>query len=324
MSSSTSSSRLSLRARGLRVALFVAAALLLFEAGARYSLLPGTADLSRYHSYPARARALVAAAAPSIVFVGNSVTDRVRLDVIRSEWKRLTGKSPAVDKFIAYYSNLETWYRISDHYFWKRGLKPDLVVVTYYEGNGLADSPSQDIGNLAQYFTGPEDRATLFARDLQTLEERVDYLLSSLSEAFGARDRIRVATLNVIPGYQPFATETNAINFEHEKLKSMHASGPVKTFRTLGAFLERARAAGVKVCFVAAPSRPRDGRPSPYVISPLARKMIAEAGMLHLDLRRMEGLTADMYKDNVHVNSKGVPVYTQKLALALHDAWKHQ
>jgi hypothetical protein len=324
MSSSTSSSDRSPRARGLRVGLLVAAALLLIELGARLSVLPGTADLSRYGSFAARARALVASPDPSIVFVGNSVTDRVRLDLVRQEWQALTGKSPKIDKFVAYYSNLETWYRISEHYFWKQGLKPDLIVVTYYEGNGLADSPSQDIGNLAQYFTGPEDRARLFAQDLRTLSERFDYLLSSFSEAYGARDRIRVAVLNAIPGYRPFATETNAVNFEHEKLRNTHATGPVKTFRTLGNFLEQARAAGVTVCFVASPSKPRDGRPAPYVISPLARKMIADAGMLHLDLRRMDGLTADMYKDNVHVNARGVPVYTKKLVLALHQAWKPQ
>jgi hypothetical protein len=50
--------------------------------------------------------------------------------------------------------------------------------------------------------------------------------------------------------------------------------------------------------------------------------MIAEAGMLHLDLRVMDELSADMYKDNVHLNARGQPIYTRRLARELNKAWQ--
>jgi lysophospholipase L1-like esterase len=322
MSSSTSSSRLSPRARGLRVALMVAAALLLIEWATRASVMPGTGDLARYGSFPERARTLAASPEPRIVFIGNSVTDRVRLDILRSEWQELTGEELTADKFVAYYSNLATWYRMSAQFFWKQELKPDLIVVTYYEGNLLADSEAMDVGNLALFFTGPEDRPSLFANDLTTVEQRTDYLLSSTSETFASRDRIRARLLNLIPGYRPFATATNALNFEHEKRLARTAPQPPRTFHTLASFLAGARESGVTVCFVASPSRPDNGPSDPYVISPKAREMIADAGMLHLDLRGMDSLSAAMYNDNVHLNARGRPVYTRKLARALNEAWK--
>ena len=77
-----------------------------------------------------------------------------------------------------------------------------------------------DVGNLALFFTDSDDRPTLFEYDLTSLEQRADYLLSSMSEVFAARDRIRDRTLNFLPGYRPFATATNTLNFQYEQRRS--------------------------------------------------------------------------------------------------------
>ena len=313
---------MSLRARALRIVLMLVAALLLLEWGTRATWVPGTSDLNRYRAFPENARSLVSAPGPSIAFVGNSVTDRVRLDMLRSEWQALTGNPLNADKFVAYYSNLTTWYWMSGQYFWKPGVKPDLIVVTYYEGNGLADSEILDVGNLALFYTDAADRPTLFAHDVKTLEHRVDYLLSSASQAFAARDRIRDRTLSFIPGYRPFATATNMLNFEYERRHDLGDARPTPTFNSLGRFLAGARQAGVQICFVAFPSRPKQTGPIHYIIEPKALEMIVEAGMLHLDMRDMDELTADMYKDNVHLNARGQPIYTRRFARELDRIWR--
>jgi len=227
-------------------------------------------------------------------------------------------------KFVAYYSNLTTWYWMSGQYFWDQGVTPDLVVLTYYEGNGLADSEVVDVGNLALFFTDGEDRASLFRYDLKTLEQRADYVLSSASEAFAARDRIRDRTLNFVPGYRSFATETNMRNFEYERRRNLQTVRPTPTFHTLERFLADARRAGITLCFVAFPSRPTNGDAVSYIIEPKALEMVARAGMLHLDMRRMDELPADMYKDNVHLNARGQPIYTRRFAQELSKVWRSQ
>ena len=298
------------------------AALLLLEWATREGRVPGTNDLTRYRAFPEKSRALVFSPAPRFAFIGNSVTDRIRLDDLRDEWQSLTGAPLSADKFITYYSNLTTWYWMSDQYFWERGLRPDLIVVTYYEGNGLADSEVIDAGNLALFFTDEEDRASLFRYDLKTLEQRADYMLSSASETFAARDRIRARALTRIPGYRPFAEATNTLNFEYELRHRPSAAKAAPTFNALRRFLAGARQAGVQVCFVASPSRSRSTGSSNYIIEPKALEMITEAGMLHLDLRGMDELSADMYKDNVHLNARGQPIYARRLARELSQAWK--
>jgi hypothetical protein len=322
MSSSTSSSESSRRVRALCIALMLVAAVLLLEWATRESWMPGTSDFKRYRDFPEKARKLVSAPGTRIAFIGNSVTDRIRVDDLSAEWRSLTGELLSAEKFVAYYSNLTTWYWMSDQYFWEPGLSPDLLVVTYYEGNGLADSDPLDVGNLALFFTDREDRPTLFKYDLKSLEQRADYLLSSKSEAFAARDRIRDRALNFLPGYRPFATTTNTLNFQYEQRQARGTEARRPTYKSLQRLLADARAAGVRLCFVASPSKPRGTGPVRYAIDPHSLKMIADAGMLHLDLRAIDGLSPDMYNDNVHLNPRGQPVYARRLARELNQAWK--
>ena len=321
MSSSTSSSEQLPRGRGWRIALLVMAALALIEWGTRAEVTPGTADLARYREFPEKARKLVAAPAPRIVFIGDSVADRVQPEVFADEWRRLTGKNPSVEKFIAYYSNISTWSRIYAQYFWKQHLAADVVVITLHENTVFADAEALDVGNLALFFTGPEDRDSLFQNELTSLAHRADYLLSSASHAFAARDRIRVRVLNLIPGYRDFATETNELNFEFQKRQFDPDPAPSKTYHALESLLAHASAAGVKICFVAFPMRPGPNGRKSYIISPTAIDRVHDSGMFFLDLRDMDVLTADMYSDNVHLNGKGQPVYSRKLARELHRIW---
>jgi hypothetical protein len=322
MSSFTSNSESTSRARAARIALLLVAALALVEWGTREQLVPGSSDQNRYYSFPGRAQSLVAAPAPRIALIGNSVTDRVALELLTSEWQDVTGEAVAVDKFVAYYSNLTTWYWMANEFFWKENLEPDLIVVTYYDEVGLADAPLMEVGTLAQFFTDPGDRPLLFAHDLKSVELRANYLLSSASLAFATTDRIRDRALNFIPGYRPFATTTNEFNFRHEQDRRRSMDKPAPTFDTLRRFVARARQKGVRVCFVAFRSRPGESGAATYGIHPEVLEVIADAGMVHLDLREMDELSADMYQDKVHLNARGQPLYTRRLARELTRIWQ--
>jgi len=318
MSSSTSSSETTLRWRALLIALMLVAALVLIEIATREALLPVSRDLDRLESFPVRARNLATAPAPRIAFIGDSVTDRVQLDQIQSEWASLTGNSVAVDKFVAYNSNLATWYWISEQFFLKQHLKPDLIVVTYYDAMGLGDSEMRDVGNLARFFTDPDDRPELFAYDLRTFRQRADYLLSTVSLGYAMRDRIRDRLLNLIPQYQRFARTTNDLNFKYEQEHPVSAAEPEPmTFHALRRFVTRARQEGVRVCFVAFRPRPGTSSSPAYGIRPETLDLIAGSGMLHLDLRHMEELSTEMYEDGVHLNELGMPLYNKRLAREL-------
>ena len=112
------------------------------------------------------------------------------------------------------------------------------------------------------------------------------------------------------------------LNFEYERRRRRAEARPAPTFNSLRRFLADARQADVTVCFVAFPSRPNSKGSVHYIIEPKSLEMIAEAGMLHLDLRIMDELPADMYQDNVHLNVRGQPIYARKFAQALSRVWR--
>ena len=321
MSSSTSSSRITLPGRTLRIALMFVAALVLIEIGTREAIVPVSRDLDRLRSFPDRARSLAKAPAPRIAFIGDSVTDRVEPELLKAEWEAATGHSLAVDTFVTYNSNLATWYWMSEQYFWKRDLKPDLIVVTYYDELGLADSQVRDVGNLARFFTDSDDRPSLFEHDLKTLRQRADYMLSLISLAYAMRDRIRDRTIHLIPQYGPFANTINEFNFQYEQ-EHVAPIGfdPAPTYDALRRFIARARQENVKVCFIAFQPRPDASGSPAYPIHAEVLDTIADAGMLHLDLRHLDELSTEMYEDSVHLNERGMPIYAKRLARELVQA----
>lgn len=323
MSSSTSGLDVAIgrRARAVRIALMLLVAVALLEGVTRLVLMPASKDLSRYDTYAARARDLVAAPAPRVALIGNSISERgVQLDMLRHEWQAQTGTPLSVDMFIAYGSGVNTWYWMVAQDFWKQNIKPDLLILTYH-GSRLTDSNPMDIGSIAQFFTDTGDRSALFEHDLTTLEHRVDYLLSSTSQTFATRDRIRERTLNLIPGYAAFTTASNAVNFNHEQRRESQGPKATYTYRAFHRFVERARLEGTQVCFVAFPMRPTEPDAVAYELESEVLDAISAAGMLHLDLRHMKGLSSAMYEDSFHLNAEGQPIYTRKLAEELAKVW---
>ena len=169
---------------------------------------------------------------------------------------------------------------------------------------GLADSQVMDVGNLARFFTDADDRPSLFEHDLKTFRQRADYMLSSVSLAYAMRDRIRDRTIHFIPRYRQFARTTNEFNFQYEQEHAPIAVDATPTYDALRRFLARARQEGVTVCFVAFRPRPETADSPAYAIDPKVLGMIADAGMLHLDLRHMDELSTEMYEDTVHLNER--------------------
>ncbi len=312
MSSSTSSSERKLA----KVALLVGAMLIALELVTRTLLVPTSRDLSRFVSYPADARALAAAPGERIALFGNSTTQAgidpdVLADVLGARWHTPV----ATRMFAADGAGIDVIHWMVEHSLASQDLLPDLLVVTFY-GEGLEDGERVEVGRLAQFFTDRHDWPELWRFDLPTLAERADLVLSSGWMTFAVRDRIKERVLDLIPGFKDTMSEVNAANFHHDQLLDYPPRPKITTHAALRRFVQRQRARGLDVLFVAYPSKPPDGIEVAYEISDDARRVIAEAGMRLVDLRRI-GLHADHYRDRIHVNDAGRAIFTARLGDAL-------
>ncbi|MFT3769751.1 MAG: hypothetical protein QM820_30305 [Minicystis sp.] len=302
------------RARKILAVLAILAAGL--EVVTRLALVPSSKDLRRFAAYPAEARALAAAPGIRLAFVGNSLTERgVDLAILRESLREEASIEAGAGMFVAHGSHLNTWRSITEHEMWKQGISPDLLILTFYE-RGLEDHQPLEVGRLAQFFSDRHDWSELFRHDLTTLEQRADLVVSSAWATFAVRERIKERAFGLLPGYKAYVDRGNAITLRHRK-PGADKESPA-THDALNRFLARAKESHTEVLFVAFPSRSPDPTAEvPYDVPAETTRIIADAGMRYLDLRRMPELSPEHYDDDIHLNEAGRRIYTQRFAREL-------
>jgi hypothetical protein len=286
-------------------------------------------DFRRFRAYPARARALIEAqGALRVALIGNSATDR-GVDARIVEGALAAGGRPArADLFVADQSRIDTWRFVFERFFAAPGLRPDLVVVTFYE-NDLEDGNPVEIGRLAQFFTTVRDWPEVMSVNLHGLDDRASFAISSFWATFAASDRVRERLLAaLVPDFRAHSERVNGVIFEHEHRRDRPAAldgapGAVAarapTFVALRHLLDRAAASGVGLCFVAYPTLIENGR-APYELSPGLPEVLHGAGAGFVDLRGLPILRPEHYADEVHLTEEGRAIYSRAFGSALAHA----
>ncbi len=296
---------------GARKWIVLATILLVFlalEAVTRTKLFHASKDLSRFEKYPERARALCALPGEHVVFVGNSLTGE---GVDPDQFGTQLGVNAGL--FVADASHINTWYWLIRHEFYRQGIAPEVMIFNFY-ANSLDDGRRLELGRLAQFFTDRRDWSELFTHDVTSLEPRAEFILSSFWATYAVRDRIKERALDLVPDFQDFAADMNAVNYAHEAQRIPSGPKARPTYLALERTMEDAKAHGVRLLFVAFPTQPPAGETSPYAIADDLRREIQNAGELLLDLRVVPQLEKRHYRDDVHLNAEGRTIYTRFLA----------
>ena len=307
MNLSTSSSSLNLL---LKLALILVALFIVLEVITRTVFFPMSLDFGRFVSYRERADALQSQAGLRVAFIGNSATEAgVDVDVLKDTLSTNGVFVPSVELFLADGSGINTWRSIMNHYFWKRGNAPDLVIITFF-GPSLDDAREFEVGRLAQFFTDLEDWPELFQFDLVTTGQRVEWVLASVWATYAARDRIKDRVLSLfVPNYKQYATVLHDEGHRDALKKGAPRTSVVKSHRSLQSVLQRARKFGSRLLFVAYPMRDTQ-----YTVHPDALRLIRDFGADYLDMRDLIDLEPTLYRDTYHLTATGKPIYTKRFA----------
>lgn len=307
MSSSTSNSR--------RTAwLVVGLVLLSLELFTRCVLLPSSKDFQKLTTLPSQGAQLVTKPGLRIALLGNSVTERgVDEALFAQELGRLWKQPVSSVVLAANASEVKTWYYMLEASFYRQGLAPDVLVVTFFDDN-LADGEVQ-LDRLAQRLTSLSDWPSLFRVDVTRFDERVHFVLASLWATHAAARRVHDRTMNVLlPNYLEFATTLHWLTHD-PPTKELPQSE--RTYRALERFLARVKQRKQRTLFVAYPTRPGDPQAA-YALDPTALALLRAADICVVDLRDAPGLTPDLYNaDGAHLLSTGKGAYTRLLATAL-------
>lgn len=292
------------------LALSLVAAFVMLDVLTRVVLFRVSKDFVRFEAYEKHADALVRHPGLKVAFVGNSATEEAIDPALLENLLYENGAvRSSVDLFLADGSEVTTWRAMVNRYFWKRSTPPDLIVITFF-GNSLDDTENIELGRLAQFFTDVTDWPDLFRTDLRRSTQRIEFLIASAWATYAARDRIKQRILSlVVPDYRTFEPMLHDLNRRYEQASIKKEREEVVTHRALESLLAQAREQRVKVLLVAFPMRE-----SQYKVNPAILKIASSSGADFIDMRVLVELQPAHYRDDIHLNAAGKPIYTKRFA----------
>ena len=297
------------------IAAMFAICFLAIEYVVRTRLLPASKDLSRLEPYASRAKELGRQKGVRIAIIGNSATEHGVDPRTFQQRLQTLGVSPvAADVFPVDGANVVDCYYVLNHYFWRDGIKPDLIILLFHFSNLLSEE-SGDVGRLAHYLTKLDDWPDVFGQELAP-SWQVNFLLSTNWSSYAVRDRVRNRLLGTfMPYYESFSDTLSAEARERRSRRSSGGpSGETRPCRALERLLVRARREGTPILFVAFPAR--DTR---YPLFDRELALIRQAGMTFVDMRSVDGVKPEMYRDSIHMLEPGKQLFSRRLADRLAD-----
>lgn len=265
-------------------------------------------DVKHIRQIPAISQSIAESKGTRVLFLGNS---QVRLNVDAAIVEREMGAQGInplhIEKVFPDATGLADWYYAFKHYFVDAGRTPDVLILCYAD-NDLRDDHGADPTRLAHYYSSARDIPEIFGEDIKSFDARAEFLLSDLSYSFANRTRIRTRALNLlIPDYQESAQLINRSMKSTEK--SAAPSRP--TYHRLERLIAMAQQHGVRLIVIAMP------QPNVYPLDSQVQSTLDAAGMAFVDCRRVEGISAASFVDEMHMSSNGAAIYSHFLARQL-------
>ncbi len=266
-------------------------------------------DIRHIREMPAIVERLQSAGTVRVLFLGNSLTRLgVDLGTIRENLRAGDTRGVALERMYPDDTTISDWYYVYETFLVNRHMTPELVVVGFAT-NHLEDRAQLHVSRLGGYFGGLQALPEAFRNDIPGLEDRIQYLLSSVSRLFANRERIRDRLLDLIlPHYRDTAQTLNRATL---RLGQKRYDGHRPTYRRLQRFMQLVQSHGAKLALVAMPLA------SYYPIPDSLKSVIAAEDGLLIDLRHVAGLTLRDFPDRYHLSPAGAKIYSAALATNL-------
>jgi hypothetical protein len=257
---------------------------------------------------PAISKRLVEGEGQHVLVFGNSlVRDGVNPILLEEELKAQGAGPLHVERAFLMNTVVNDWYYAFKHHFVDVGRLPDTLILCF-ANHHLQDYTIQR-PLVARYYSGARDLPQIFRDDVQDFDGRIEFLLSAWSASYAHRTNVQRRVLDgVIPRYRESAVRINEYLNEAER---QQGGSHQPTYRRLERLVEMAQSHGVRVMLVAMPVK------SSYNIAPEIKSFAETAGITFIDSRSVEGLNAENFNDEMHMNTQAANIYSRFLARQL-------
>ena len=281
----------------LWVLIIILSPLLVSEIGLRKTEARLSGDINHIKDIPNIARDILNSNKKSILFLGNSlINEAINSDVILRNIESNIQSIYTIDKITPDGTSLYDWHFLYKKYFNSDNISPNTVFVGF-AWDELSDQTHHSMVRLGAYYCEIDDLILL--HDIQPLNsERIaDFLLAYTTRIWRHKERIRRKILDgIIPYYRRYEQRIHTINPTSETNQSMTQY----TYKLLDTFVYSNFDSSTRVYFISMPTI------NSYKLDEsLSEKINLYSNASLVDLRNLNNINSQDYKDPIHFNSGG-------------------
>jgi hypothetical protein len=242
---------------------------------------------------------------PGLLFLGNSLSNNGIDATLLSSGLDAQGISFAtVEKIVPDATTIWSWSCILRNRIYSLENKPDTVFMGF-AWNQLADQSRLLPTRLGGFFCSYSDLLHITTQTNMSSAQIGEFLTASAFRLFTHREAIRNKVLDIlIPHY---ITATQMIN---RRLRTSNGTEntPDLTYNELKLVIDQIQSMNKDIVLIAFPVRD-----NPYEIDPGLLTTVEHKGITLLDYRNLDLNTDNHYLDEMHLNTDGSAILTQRL-----------
>ena len=276
----------------------------------RVVVLPASAEHKSITAVPDDTRAMAASEGTRFLVIGNSLAIHGFDPKTFREGISSDRRGPIHVQVAAFRgSGTAEWYRVFKHFFADTGQLPDVLILPMQTRSAHDIKPT--IERLV-HFSAVSDVPDVFANELRSFGDRIEFLHSRIFASFASREKIRGGLFQrLIPRYHTIEKAAHRLAAATAKAKSNGKKGE-PTYADFIRLLHLARSSGVRVICVLIPTG------SAYALDDKTRGIIDSQGAVLLDLRNAKGVTVPHhFADGVHLTEEGARLFTRAMTVSL-------
>lgn len=242
----------------------------------------------------------------NIIFLGNSLTNNaVDPAVVETQLSSQLNSSIQISKITPDGTALSDWYCIYENQIQSLSSSPDYLVIGFAWAQ-LSDQYSINPTRLGGFFCTINDMKHLSETGLTKHQQAFRFLAGAASHVYVNREAIRNRILDMlIPDYQIITQKLNQADNSRQSDTTKNETH--YTYNVFERLIRSIEARGTRVILISMPVI------EDYTLDKEIYAMVDKLNITLLDMRNIENIRSDMFKDSIHLNQLGQRVFSESI-----------
>lgn len=243
----------------------------------------------------------------NIIFLGNSLTNNaIDTNIVENQLNNNSNFTLQTSKITPDATALSDWYCIYKNQIQSLSSPPEYLIIGFAWAQ-LSDQYPVNPARLGGFFCTLNDLKNLEETGLSHHQQALRFLAGATSHVYVNREAIRNRILDIlIPDYQTITQNLNQVDNARQSDSTKNVSN--YTYNVFERLIHSIQAKGTQVILVSMPVI------GDYTLDKEIHTVAGKLNIKLLDMRKIETITPDMFKDSIHLNQHGQNLFSKAIS----------